>query len=321
MENNKLSFVYLTFLWIGNLGIFAIFKVFDDDFGMTRNSFINVVIFSTILYLILLTLNIINYKKQLNIKNKQLTVFEEHDYVIDEYKNNQLLQEMFKKNARLRSKMLSMNEEQNRWIHDVKIPLSTLKLFIANNKTKFESDDIRILSSIATKISDDVNKKIMFDKIELEIDDIKPDKFNVKDLIKTIIKVNKDQFFYKSMSINLDIPDFSILSDERTLRYSLEQIFANALKYADDKSELSIYLSDNTLWIKSIGSPLSIQDSKRIFEKGYTGSNSINKGMASTGIGIYMVKKSLKFLDLDIKVRVYDKTTEFGITFNKLYTD
>lgn len=319
MANNKQTVAFLSMLYVGIIALLGLFKVFDNDYNVTKNSFINLIIFITLLYIILLISLIIQIRKDKGIFKKQMTVFEEHDYIIDEYQKNELLQALYRKNTSLRQKMVSINEEQDRWVHDIKIPLATLKMFISNRKHEYDKEDIHVLEEIATKIQDDINKKIMFDKIELELDDIKVDKINISDLIKNIIKTNRSAFIYKHMSVDFQAQDFYVFSDERTIQYAIEQIISNALKYADDNTQLKIYYQDETLWIESEGQPLDEEDAKRIFDKGYTGKNSINKGMASTGFGLYMVKKSLKHLDLDIQVKVDGKKTMFGINFNKSY--
>ena len=163
-------------------------------------------------------------------------------------------------------------------------------------------------------IQEDINNKVMLDKIELEIDDMKIEKIDLESIVSKVIKEHKSQFMFKKMSVDIDLKDTFIHSDERTWYYVFSQLISNALKYGDVQSQLKIYDDSKHIYVQSQGDPLSESDAKRIFDKGFTGANSINKGVASTGFGLYMVKKALNHLEDDISVEVQDNITRFKIT-------
>jgi len=149
----------------------------------------------------------------------------------------------------------------------------------------------------------------MLDKIELEIDDMKIEKIDLESIVSKVIKEHKSQFMF-----NIDLKDTFIHSDERTWYYVFSQLISNALKFGEPHSVLKIYDDSKHIYVQSQGDPLSESDAKRIFDKGFTGANSINKGVASTGFGLYMVKKALNHLEDDISVEVDNNITRFKIT-------
>jgi len=257
-------------------------------------------------------------KSNNKIKQRQIEVFKQDNYLIDEYQNDELVQAFYQRNVQLKQTITKQNEEQNKWVHDIKIPLTTLKLFIENQRNNLSSDKISILELIAIDIENDINKKIMYDKIEFEIDDFKIDKFNLTQLIKEVIKKFKPNFILKELSINLELADIYVNSDERSIRYCLEQVISNSIKYSYDKTTINIKLDETTLIIENDGVAVDSQDINRLFEQGYTGKNSLSSGMASTGLGLYLTKKNLNHLNHDIVIESKDNKTQVLIDFKKV---
>lgn len=315
----KLNYITLSILWFSNFLIIAFFYTFDVDFKVTRAALINYIIVITIVYLVCMVIVLYNEKQRKQTIKKQIDVMLSDEYLIDEFKDDRLVNSIYSKLLKQKHNILMQNEEQNKWVHDIKIPLATLNLFIDNQREELDNDKIKTLELVALDIETSINKKIMFDKIELEIDDFKIEKFKLKPLIIEVIKKFRPSFMLKNIAIEIAVDDIIVLSDQKTIRYCLEQVISNAIKYSDDSTKILIYmLDDNTLCIEDTGSIINSQDINRLFEKGYTGVNSLDSGMASTGIGLYMVRKSLNYLNHTIEIESEYKTTKVLISFKNI---
>lgn len=120
------------------------------------------------------------------------------------------------------------------------------------------------------------------------------------------------------MTIQIDDIETKVYTDEKWVRFILNQIIGNAIKYhaeqpilhfgatkTDDKIVLSI--SDN-----GIGIPKS--DLPCIFEKGFTGQNG-RTGKNSTGIGLYLCKRLCDKLGIGLTAYSENRGTTISLIF------
>lgn len=305
----------LIFSYLLLIVIILFFVKFDVDVNFSNDSLINMLILIVLLMMAVIIFIVI-YNRKINFLTKrQLEILEEDDYLIEEFQYNAILKKLIQKNILIKECILSQNEKQNKWVHDIKIPLTTLNLFIENNRNKMTNDQIEVLESIALNIDNDINKKIMYDKIELDIDDYKIDSFNIKDIIIKVIKKFRVSFILKKNSVSISFDELIICSDIQTITYVLEQIISNAIKYSYENTIIKIFINNKMLVIENESETISSQDINRVFDNGYTGINSINNKVSSTGIGLYMVKKALNNLNHDVFIESNDNKTRTIIDF------
>ncbi|MEG0284330.1 MAG: HAMP domain-containing sensor histidine kinase [Erysipelotrichales bacterium] len=310
-----LYFLATTTFYLALLLLLITFKNIDTQFNISYSSFINILSIMTCFYLFFIVLGLYAINKEGRIKRKQLKALKESDSIIDEYQKDELVVSLYEKLFLAKQAGIRLNEEQEKWVHDIKLPLATLKLFIDNNKQRLESKDTRLLEIIALELESSINKKIMFDKIELEIDDFKIEKFNFNQLLNEVIRKFRPSFMMKELSLDIILEEINIVSDQKSIRYILEQIISNAIKYSYNQGVVRIYEEEGYLVIENTGEAISSQDISRLFDKGFTGVNSSNKGMASTGLGLYMVKKSMDYLNHEIKIKSKENVTKVLLKF------
>jgi OmpR family two-component system sensor histidine kinase YxdK len=115
--------------------------------------------------------------------------------------------------------------------------------------------------------------------------------------------------------------DLYILSDKKWIKFVIEQVLSNALKYSSEKSnKVDIRLAKQNeqviLTITDYGIGIPEQDVKRVFEPYFTGVNG-RKYHESTGMGLYLVKEILNRLAHDFSIDTeINKGTSFSIIFN-----
>ena len=177
-----------------------------------------------------------------------------------------------------------------KWIHEVKTPISAIKLIEENNKTstsrlvlqELEEIDRYVEQALFYARSEDVEKDYLVKEISLE------------KCINSVITRNKQVLILNSIDIEIyDICE-SVYSDSKWLEFILNQIIVNYIKYRkENESTIKIYTKeiknavDLTIYDNGIGIPSD--EISRVFNKGFTG----NKGRVnykSTGIGLYLCK-------------------------------
>ena len=187
-----------------------------------------------------------------------------------------------------------------KWIHEVKTPISAIKLIEENNKTstsrlvlqELEEIDRYVEQALFYARSEDVEKDYLVKEISLE------------KCINSVITRNKQVLILNS----IDIEIYDICESVYSYRKENESTIKIYTKEIKNAVDLTIY--DNGIGIPS-------DEISRVFNKGFTG----NKGRVnykSTGIGLYLCKKLCDKLGLLIKIESEENEyTKINIIFPK----
>lgn len=233
---------------------------------------------------------------------------------------------LLKKSSKSMREEINKNKNQRKdykeyieqWIHEVKTPISSIKLIEENNKTdtsrlvlqQLEDIDRYVEQALFYARSEDVEKDYLIKEISLE------------ECINKVIIRNKQVFILNNIDIQLDNLDKNIYSDRKWLEFIINQIIVNSAKYIKNESPvIKVYTMDIKngiqLIIEDNGIGIPENEINRVFEKGFTG----NKGRTnnkSTGIGLYLSKKLCDKLGLLISINSEENVyTRVSITFPK----
>lgn len=202
------------------------------------------------------------------------------------------------------------------WIHEVKTPISLIKLIEENNRNANSSAILMQLEEIDRYVeqalfyarSEDVDKDYLVKEISL------------KSCVNNVITRNKQGFILNNIDIEIEDIDTEVYCDSKWLEFILNQIIVNSIKYRNNiNPKVKIYLQEikngTKLIIEDNGIGISKDEIERIFEKGFTGNiGRINS--KSTGIGLYLCKKLCDKLGLLIGIESeIDTYTKVSITF------
>ena len=193
------------------------------------------------------------------------------------------------------------------WIHEVKLPLTTSKMIIENNKNKVT----RSIEEELDSIENYVEQALFYARSSaVEKDYIR--KCNLKDIVNESIKKNKTSLIEEKVDINIHDLDNVVSTDSKWIVFILGQIIQNSVKYRNKKSLLNIEVysepkKDNTvLYIKDNGIGIKKEEISRVFDKGFTGTNGRLAGKKSTGIGLYLCRNLCEKLGVSINVKSTD---------------
>ena len=172
------------------------------------------------------------------------------------------------------------------WVHQIKTPITSMKLNIQNE----DSDLSRRLSVDLFHIEQYVEMVLTFLKLENHGNDYVIKEYNLDNIIKSSVKKFAREFIRRNLTLMYNPLNIDIITDEKWLSFVIEQVLSNALKYTY-YGTISIYLKSNkTLCIEDTGIGIAPEDIPRIFENGYTGYNG-RKDKKATGIGLYLCKR------------------------------
>ncbi len=195
------------------------------------------------------------------------------------------------------------------WCHEIKTPIATSKLILANKSgnNKEELD----------KIEDYVEQVLYYSRSELVEKDYIITDVSLKEVVNEVIKKNKVDLINKKIKVNLFNSDVLVKSDQKWLIFIINQIVNNSIKYMKDKDgtlNIDLTVQKNNVLLSIIDNGIGINEEEipKVFDKGFTGTNGRLK-YRSTGLGLYLCHKlchklGLK-INIDSKILEYTKVT------------
>ena len=200
------------------------------------------------------------------------------------------------------------------WIHEIKIPISSLVLLSHNHPHGLNKSYLEQIR----KLDNYIDQILYYVRSENPEKDYIITEKNLQEIVKNVALKNKDDLLANNVRIDVNIHDELVLTDSKWLEFILNQIINNSIKYKKDDRESYIKISSQTednktylsIYDNGIGIPAS--DLPRVFDKSFTGVNG-RKKIKSTGMGLYIVKKLCQKLGhqivIESKVQKYTKIT------------
>ena len=205
------------------------------------------------------------------------------------------------------------------WIHEVKIPISSLTLLNHNHPDSLEKkyvEQIKRLDNYIDQVlyyvrSENAEKDYILKEIELS------------DVVKNVALKNKDDLLENMVNLEVNIGQEKVYTDGKWLEFILNQIVNNGIKYSDDEKKPFIRImakeKDRAIELEIFdnGIGISKQDLPRVFDKSFTGENGRLRAK-STGMGLYIAKKLCEKLGHQIRIESeFGKFTRIVISFAK----
>lgn len=188
-------------------------------------------------------------------------------------------------------KQRDLKEYYTMWVHQIKTPISALKLLQQENaESEHQAEEAQELF----RIEQYVEMALQYMRLDAESTDFILKKTELDTMIREAVHKYARQFIYKKISLHYESVDTSVLTDEKWLEFVIEQLLSNAVKYTT-KGVVSVYMEDGRLVIADTGIGIRSEDLPRVCEKGYTGYNG-HVDKRSTGIGLYLCSRILKKL-------------------------
>ena len=191
---------------------------------------------------------------------------------------------------------------------------TAMKLICKNNRCSFT----RELMAELENISRFTEQALYYARSEHTEKDYFVREIGLGDVIHGAIADNKYLLRQNNVAVIVDNVEYNIYSDDKWLRFILDQIISNAVKYHTDQPVLhfsAVKESDRiVLSVGDNGMGIPESDLPHIFEKGFTGQNG-RAVHSSTGIGLYLCRCLCDKLGIGISARSAGKGNVIFLSF------
>ena len=196
---------------------------------------------------------------------------------------------------------LEYKEYIEQWVHEIKTPITAMKLLCENHRSDFTKELLVELE----KTNRFTEQALYYARSEHTEKDYSVREIRLFDVVHQAIAENKYLLLQYGVSIEVEETEDMVYSDEKWLCFILNQIIVNAVKYRSSQPVLRFYVrkqdGNTILYIADNGIGIDESDLPRIFEKGFTGKNGRKASQNATGIGLYLCRRLCDRLGIGIQ--------------------
>lgn len=312
------------------IGFFAIFEVTFISVFFAYGVSVEPILYASVLYLIFVIIFAIIrfipfYKKHCEIericKNIDVMIYdlpEPENQIEDDY--NKLIKSLWKlytdEHNMSQIKQKESIEYYTTWVHQIKTPISAMRLFLQTEDTEQNA----LLLAELFRIEQYVEMVLCYFRLDSSSNDFVFEEYLLDNIIRQAIRKYAAQFIRKRIQVIYNGTNLRVVTDEKWLLFVIEQIISNAIKYTS-KGSVTIEVSNNILKISDTGIGIAEEDLPRIFEKGFTGYNG-RADKKSTGLGLYLSKRIMDRLshEISVKSKIGEGTT-FLLDLSRIKND
>ncbi|KAF6561136.1 sensor histidine kinase [Paenibacillus sp. EKM202P] len=191
----------------------------------------------------------------------------------------------------------------NQWVHQMKTPLAVIHL-ILKGKIDPESDQIH---DEIDRMGKGLEMILYMSRLESFEPDFHVEPVVLRKLVSEVIYDNKRLLIRNEIYPSNEVDEqLNVITDAKWLRFIINQLVTNAIKYSSGYAHSLKLISDVrdhviVLKVQDEGIGIPNKDIERVFEAYYTGENG-RKYSEPTGMGLYLVAEICKRLNHDIQL-------------------
>ena len=191
-----------------------------------------------------------------------------------------------------------MVEYYTLWAHQIKTPIAAMNLLLREE----QGPQTLELRGELQRIEQYVEMVLCYLRLDGDTTDFVLRRYDLDGILRPAVRKFAGQFIRKKIRLDYEPLGAMVLTDEKWLRFVVEQVLSNALKYTPAGGTISVTLEDPlTLCIADMGIGIAPEDLPRVFERGFTGYNG-RREQRSSGIGLYLCRRILDRLGHTITI-------------------
>lgn len=221
---------------------------------------------------------------------------------------------MLEQIGEVRRERTEYKEYIEQWIHEIKTPITAMKLLCENHRSELTKEFLTELE----ETDHFTEQALYYARSEYTEKDYSVREICLSDVIHQSIADNKYLLLRNNVRVEVTNADCTVFSDDKWIRFILNQFVVNAVKYRTTQPELNFNVRQQgdqiMLDVADNGIGIPPCDLPRIFEKGFTGQNGRTM-QNSTGIGLYLCKRLCDKLGISISASSTKTGTTLCLTF------
>ena len=214
--------------------------------------------------------------------------------------------------------------------HELKTPIALIQGYAEGLKEGITDDPesmgfyCDVIMDEANKMNTMVKRLLTLNQIEFGNDEPDMERFNINELIASVVDANAIRAGQKNMSIVFDNRNEQnfVWADEYKTEEVLTNYISNALNHCDGKQAIEVRTSKSedgatlTVTVYNCGRNIAEEDLERIREKFYKTDKARTREYGGNGIGLSIVKAIMESMGQEYGVRNVSDGVEFWFTLD-----
>ena len=214
--------------------------------------------------------------------------------------------------------------------HELKTPIALIQGYAEGLKEGITDDPesmgfyCDVIMDEANKMNTMVKRLLTLNQIEFGNDEPDMERFNINELIASVVDANAIRAGQKNMSIVFDNRNEQnfVWADEYKTEEVLTNYISNALNHCDGKQAIEVRTSKSedgatlTVSVYNSGRNIAEEDLERIWEKFYKTDKARTREYGGNGIGLSIVKAIMESMGQEYGVRNVSDGVEFWFTLD-----
>lgn len=206
-----------------------------------------------------------------------------------------------------RSEMEDYCDYVERWVHEIKTPLTACSLILANGG---DSSKLRRELRRADNLSETI---LTYAKLRTAEKDTQIALANLRAACDQAIREEMELLIAADVSVSID-GAAEVYTDAKRMVFILKQLLINCAKYCPG-CRIQIELKPGSMVFSDDGPGIPAHELARVTERGFTGSAGRRRG-GSTGMGLYIVSKLCEALNISMEIASEEgRFTRFSFRF------
>ncbi len=208
-----------------------------------------------------------------------------------------------KEAAGLQEAVRSRQNDTAAWVHEVKAPLTAMKLVIDANRSDHA---MRKVETSWLRISLLVDQQLYISRLPSLEADYMLENTDLMRLAAEEIRHLMPWCMERNIAVELTEEPAPTITDQKWCRFIIRQLVTNAVKYSPSGGTIWITTTHDDagrliLCVKDEGPGIPRHEQPRIFDKGFTGSAGRIHN-AATGLGLYLAKQAAEKIGIQLCV-------------------
>lgn len=201
------------------------------------------------------------------------------------------------------------------WVHEIKTPITSVALACENHK----DETTRNISRENQKIENYVEMALYYARLGAVYKDYRLCETSLEEIAREVLVRNKYYLIQNKIQVEVNCPH-KVTTDKKWILFILNQLVLNSTKYRkEERAKICIFTSSTnrgiSLTVKDNGIGIPTEEQKKVFEKGFTGSNG-RTCERSTGMGLYLCQRLCQKMGLEMMLESKENSgTEVHIFF------
>ncbi|MBN2281848.1 MAG: HAMP domain-containing histidine kinase [Candidatus Marinimicrobia bacterium] len=188
--------------------------------------------------------------------------------------------------------------------HELKTPISSMQISVDTLKKKNLESDTRskflsIIEKDTKKLKDLIENVLVVSRLEQKMQIFDCKVRNAQVLLENVLGKIRDEYDFE-LSLETELPEETeVVFDENAFYTIIKNLVENSIKYSLENARIQIRVTIEKNWVvinyrdNGIGIPKNLR--RKVFRKFYRGENKNLPNVKGTGIGLYLIKETMKF--------------------------